>query len=76
MSLTAVLTLFLFLLPLAASAGSTISSDVLSAYDALEGFNFPMGLLPKGALATNWNQPRLAEGYLCPYVMDDIFRIR
>lgn len=50
MSLTAVLTLFLFLLPLAASAGSTISSDVLSAYDALEGFNFPMGLLPKGAL--------------------------
>ncbi|KAE8009462.1 hypothetical protein FH972_005899 [Carpinus fangiana] len=52
MSLTTFLTVFLLLLlsPLAMSSQATITGEVTSAYEALEEFNFPMGLLPKGAV--------------------------
>uniref|UniRef100_A0A2N9HUR3 Uncharacterized protein n=1 Tax=Fagus sylvatica TaxID=28930 RepID=A0A2N9HUR3_FAGSY len=51
MSHTAILTLILLLLStLATSSPTTITDDVDSAYTALENFNFPKGLLPKGAL--------------------------
>ncbi|KMT06034.1 hypothetical protein BVRB_7g163630 [Beta vulgaris subsp. vulgaris] len=34
----------------------TTADDKLSAYDALQTFNFPMGILPKGALGYDLNE--------------------
>ncbi|KAG6645031.1 uncharacterized protein LOC122317950 [Carya illinoinensis] len=50
MSLTAILILFLLLSTLAASSPTTTTDDAQSPYKALADFNFPVGLLPKGAL--------------------------
>lgn len=51
MSLPAILALFLLLSTLAASSSpTTTADDGRSAYKALEDFNFPVGLLPRGAL--------------------------
>lgn len=47
---TAILTLFLLLSPLSASSPVAFIEDGSAAYKALEEFNFPVGLLPKGAV--------------------------
>lgn len=51
MSFTAILIVFVLLSPLATSSSSSSSSDgddKLSAYEVLQDFDFPIGILPKG----------------------------
>uniref|UniRef100_A0A6P3Z1F1 uncharacterized protein At5g01610-like n=1 Tax=Ziziphus jujuba TaxID=326968 RepID=A0A6P3Z1F1_ZIZJJ len=48
MSLTVTLTFFLLLSPFVSSL-TTIGDNTASAYEILQDFNFPMGILPKGA---------------------------
>jgi hypothetical protein len=56
MSLTTVLTVFLFLSAVATSSPATITDDANSVYEALEDFNFPIGLIPKGSLGYELDQ--------------------
>ncbi|KAJ9171799.1 hypothetical protein P3X46_015113 [Hevea brasiliensis] len=50
MSLAAISTLILLLLSsLAASSPAAIADDTPTAYEVLAGYNFPIGILPKGA---------------------------
>lgn len=46
----ALLLLFFVQSPLATSFPLTITDDTTSAYEVLQGYNFPAGLLPKGVL--------------------------
>ncbi|KAG2697492.1 hypothetical protein I3760_07G108800 [Carya illinoinensis] len=53
---TAILTLFLLLSPFSTSSPVAITDDGSSAYKALLDFNFPVGLLPKGAVGYELDQ--------------------
>lgn len=56
MALTTVFTVFLFLSAVATSSPATITDDAATVYDALEDFNFPVGLIPKGAVGYDLDQ--------------------
>ncbi|KAH8489155.1 hypothetical protein Peur_059258 [Populus x canadensis] len=48
MSFTAIFTLFLILAPLVTSSSLTITDNLPTAYEIIAGYNFPIGILPKG----------------------------
>lgn len=56
MALTTVFTVFLFLSAVATSSPATITDDATTVYEALEDFNFPVGLIPKGAVGYDLDQ--------------------
>jgi hypothetical protein len=49
MSFTAIFTLFLILSPLVTSSSLTITDNLPTVYEIIAGYNFPIGILPKGA---------------------------
>ncbi|XP_030477083.2 uncharacterized protein At5g01610-like [Syzygium oleosum] len=66
--------------PLASAAGDGDDDDGRSAYEVLEGFNFPEGILPKGVTGYELDRPtgkfRAYLGGSCSFSLEGSYQLR